>query len=143
MKMKVFSCVGMCSGIITSLLGGWDMALQTLVLFMMIDWFTGGILLPAVFQKSPKSEHGGLESRAGWKGLCRKGMMLVFVMIAVRLDLLMATSYLRDAVCIAFIANEAVSIVENAGLMGMPLPEVLVRAIDILEKESEEMKEGD
>ena len=62
-----------------------------------------------------------LESRAGWKGLCRKGMTLLFVLIAVRLDLLMGTNYLRDAVCIAFIANEALSILENAGLMGMPL----------------------
>lgn len=45
--------------------GGWDKFLQTLLLFMAIDWFTGGILLPAVFGKSPKSENGALESRAG------------------------------------------------------------------------------
>ena len=76
--------------------------------------FTGGVLLPVVFKKSPKSKSGTLESRAGWKGLCRKGMVLLFVLIVVRLDLLMGTSYLRDTVCIAFIANEAVSIVENA-----------------------------
>ena len=143
MKIKVFSYIGMCSGVVTALLGGWDTALQTLVLFMAIDWLTGGIILPAVFQKSPKSETGGLESRVGWKGLCRKGMILLFVLVAVRLDLLMRTNYLRDAVCIAFIANEAVSIVENAGLMGVPLPEILVKAIDILEKESTKMKEGD
>ena len=85
--------------------------------------FTGGVLLPVVFKKSPKSKSGTLESRAGWKGLCRKGMVLLFVLIAVRLDLLMGTSYLRDTVCIAFIVNEAVSIVENAGLMGVPIPE--------------------
>ena len=143
MKIKVCSYVGIGSGVITSLLGGWDLALQTLVMFMVIDWFTGGVLLPAVFQKSPKSEHGGLESRAGWKGLCRKGMVLLFVLIAVRLDLLIGTSYLRDTVCIAFITNEAVSIIENAGLMGIPLPEVLVHAIDILEKKSKKMKEGE
>ena len=97
--------------------GGWDAALETLVCFMAIDWITGGVLLPVVFKKSPKSENGTLESRAGWKGLCRKGMMLFFVLIAEKLDQLTQTNYLRDAVCIGFILNEAVSILENAGLM--------------------------
>ena len=107
-----------------------------------IDWITGGILLPVIFKKSPKSENGRLESRAGWKGLCRKGMTLLFVLIAVRLDLLMGTNYLRDAVCIAFIANEALSILENAGLMGMPIPEVLRQAIDILNGKAEKYTES-
>ena len=65
-------------------------------------------------------------------------MMLLIVLVAVRLDLLMGMDYLRDAVCIAFIANEALSIVENAGLMGVPLPEMLRNAIDILGKSAEE-----
>ena len=63
-------------------------------------------------------------------------MTLFCVLIAVRLDLLIGTSYLRDAVCIAFITNEVVSIVENAGLMGVPLPEILKKMIDVLEKKS-------
>ena len=87
--------------------GGWDAALETLVCFMAIDWITGGVLLPVVFKKSPKSENGTLESRAGWKGLCRKGMMLFFVLVAEKLDQLTQTNYLRDAVCIGFILNEA------------------------------------
>lgn len=136
MKNRIFTYIGLGSGMLTNLFGGWDVALQTLVLFMAIDWFTGGILLPAVFQKSPKSENGTLESRAGWKGLCRKGTTLFFVLIAVRLDLLMGTNYLRDAVCIAFIANEVVSIVENAGLMGVPLPNTIKKAINVLEKKT-------
>ena len=134
MKVKVFTYFGAGAGAITALFGGWDAALQTLILFMIIDWITGGILLPVVFRKSPKSENGALESRAGWKGLCRKSMTLLFVLIAVRLDLLIGTDYLRDAFCIAFIANEALSIVENAGLMGIPMPEMLMRSIDILQK---------
>lgn len=140
MKIKIFSYLGLGTGAITALFGGWDAALQTLVLFMVIDWITGGILLPAVFKKSPKSENGALESRAGWKGLCRKGMTLLFVLIALRLDLLIGTNYLRDAVCIGFIANEALSIVENAGLMGIPMPEVLQRAIDVLGKKSADVQ---
>ena len=93
---------------------------------------TGGVLLPVVFKKSPKSENGTLESRAGWKGLCRKGMMLFFVLIAEKLDQLTQTNYLRDAVCIGFILNEAVSILENAGLMGVKIPEILRSRIDVL-----------
>ena len=137
MKIKIVTGIGAVCGFVTTLLGGWDAARATLLLFMLMDWVTGGILLPAVFKKSPKSKNGALESRAGWKGLCRKGMMLLIVLVAVRLDLLMGTDYLRDAVCIAFIANEALSIVENAGLMGVPLPEMLRNAIDILGKSAE------
>ena len=143
MKYKMITVVALVGGALAELFGGWDMALQTLLLFMAVDWFTGGILLPAVFKKSLKSENGALESRAGWKGLCRKGMTLLIVLVAVRLDLLMGTSYLREAVCIAFIANEALSIVENAGLMGIPLPEALRKAIDILgEKRQKTQREG-
>ena len=131
---------GILGSIVTALFGGWDTVFQTLLLFMIIDWITGGILLPAVFKKSPKSENGALESRAGFKGLCRKGMILLFVMIAVRLDLLMGTSYLRDAVCIGFIANEALSVIENAGLMGVPFPKSLKKAVDVLQNKSMEVK---
>ena len=117
--------------------GGWDQALQTLLLFMVIDWLTGGVLLPVVFGKSPKSQNGTLESRVGFKGLCRKGMMLFYVLIAAKLDLLLGVNYVRDTVCIGFIVNELVSIVENAGLMGMPMPEGIQKVIDIMKRESE------
>ena len=83
---------------------------------------------------SVATDTGSLESKAGWKGLCRKCMTLVFVLVAYRLDLVIGTNYIRDAVIIAFIANETISLVENAGLMGLPLPEVISKAIDILQK---------
>lgn len=136
MKKVFMTVTGLFGSLVVRLFGGWDAALQTLILFMALDWITGGIILPAVFKKSPKSENGALESRAGWKGLCRKGMTLLFVLIAAQLDLLAGTSYLRDAVCIAFIANEALSIMENAGLMGVPLPKILKKALDILQRKS-------
>ena len=138
MKHIICTITGIIGSIVVTLFGGWDTALQTLVIFMVIDWITGGILLPVVFKKSPKSKNGTLESRAGWKGLCRKVMTLFFVLIAVRLDLLMGTSYLRDAVCIGFIANEAVSIIENAGLMGVPLPESIGNVVNALKENGKE-----
>ena len=141
MKYKIFTALALAGSAMAELFGGWDKALQTLVLFMALDWITGGILLPGVFQKSSKSANGAMESRAGWKGLCRKAMTLFYVLVAVRLDMLMGTDYLRDAVCIGFIANEALSIVENAGLMGVPLPTMLKKGIDVLKVSAE--KGGD
>ena len=96
MKYRIITLIGLAGSTLAVCFGGWDKFLQTLLLFMAIDWFTGGIFLPAVFGKSPKSENGALESRAGWKGLCRKGMTLLYVLIAARLDALMGTEYLRD-----------------------------------------------
>ncbi|MBE7024013.1 MAG: phage holin family protein, partial [Ruminococcaceae bacterium] len=80
-------------------------------------------------------ENGNLNSRAGWKGLCKKCVTLLFVLIAHRLDVSLGTEYIRTATIIGFIANEVISIVENAGLMGLPLPKVITKAIDILKKE--------
>lgn len=121
---------------VAELFGGWDLALQTLMLFMAVDWVTGGILLPGVFRKSPKSPNGAMESHAGWKGLCRKSMTLLYVLIAAQLDALIHTDYLREAVCIGFIANEALSIAENAGLMGLPMPDAIRKSLDLLKTES-------
>ncbi|MGN6711246.1 phage holin family protein [Anaerocolumna jejuensis] len=79
-----------------------------------------GIIVAGVFKNSTKSETGALESKAGWKGLFRKGMTLLIVLIAYRLDLAVGTTYIKDAVIIAYIANEVISVTENAGLMGVP-----------------------
>ena len=135
MKYKLITIIGIAGSSAASAFGGWDRFLQTLIIFMTIDWLTGGILLPVVFKKSPKSKNGTLESRAGWKGLCRKAMTLLYVLIGAQLDVLMGTEYVRNAVCIGFIANEALSIVENAGLMGLPMPEAIRKAIDVLNAE--------
>ena len=110
--------------------------MQTLLLFMAIDYITG-LLLAAVFNRSPKSAKGALESKAGFKGLCRKGMALLIVLVAAQLDLLMQTDITRNGVIIAFIANETISIVENAGLIGVPIPKALENAIEILQQKEE------
>lgn len=137
MKYKIFTALALAGSAVAELFGGWDMALETLLILMAADWITGGILLPAVFGKSPKSPNGALESRAGWKGLCRKGMTLFYILIAARMDRLLGMDYIRNAVCIGFIANELLSIVENAGLMGVPLPAMIRKVIDILKENAE------
>ena len=72
-------------------------------------------------------------------------MTLAVVLVACRLDMVIGSNLLRDAAVIAFIANETISIVENAGLMGVPVPPVIVQAIEVLKKKSEldNKKDGD
>lgn len=143
MKETLCAVLGAVGAGIAWLFGGWDASMITLIVFMAIDYITG-LVVAGVFKKSEKSENGGLESRAGWKGLCRKGVTLLFVFVAVRLDLLIGgTTYLRDGVCIAFIVNEVISITENAGLMGVPIPAVITNAISVLKKRQTETEEGD
>lgn len=141
MKNAICTTAGAIGGVIASLFGGWDAGLATLVMFMAID-YVSGLVMAGVFHNSKKTTSGALESKAGWKGLCRKGMSLLFVLIAYRLDLAIGSNYIRDAVIIGFIVNETISIVENAGLMGVPLPKAINKAIDILTSKSEE-KGGD
>ena len=64
-------------------------------------------------------------------------MTLLFVLIAYRLDLAIGVDYIRNSVIIGFMANELISIVENARLMGLPLPAVIGKAIDVLTKQAE------
>lgn len=133
MKVKEMICTaaGLTGGCIAKLFGGWDSALVTLIIFMIVDYLSG-LVVAGVFHKSKKSENGALDSKAGWKGLCKKGMALAVVLIAYRLDIALGLNFIRNAVIIGFMANELISIVENAGLMGVPLPAVINKAIDIL-----------
>ena len=135
----LYSLIGVVGGFVAMAFGGWSDALITLIIFMSVDYITG-LAVAGIFKKSKKSENGALESRAGFKGLCRKGVALMIVLVAVRLDIVMQTSYIKDAVIIAFIANEAISIIENAGLMGIPIPSVIAKAIDVLRKDSDGVK---
>ena len=137
MKSAICTTVGVVGSLVASLFGGWTASLTTLLLFMLIDYITG-MVVAGVFHRSPKTETGALESRAGIKGLIRKFTMLLFVLVGYRLDVAVGTTYIRDAICIAFMANELLSIVENAGLMGVPIPAIVTNAIDILSKKGED-----
>ena len=130
------TAAGLVGSGISALFGGWTSAMTTLIIFMCIDYVTG-LVVAGVFKKSSKSKTGALESKAGFKGLCRKGMVLLILLVACRLDRLMGTAYIKDAVCIAFCVNETLSIIENAGIMGVPVPKQLTKAIDILKGKGE------
>lgn len=133
---KICATAGAIGGAVAAAFGGWDAALSTLVIFMIIDYVLG-VIVAAFFKKSKKSKNGALDSNAGWKGLLKKGVTLLVVLVACRLELVTGISFIRDAVVIAYIANETISITENAGLMGIPIPAPIQRAVDILKNKSE------
>lgn len=143
MKESVFfSILGVLGSTISIAFGGWDSALTTLIIFMAIDYVTG-LIVAGIFHNSNKTENGSLESKAGWKGLCKKGVTLLIVLVACRLDIVLGSTFVKDAVVIAFVANETISIIENSGLMGIPIPSVITRAIDVLKSKTEETSNED
>lgn len=135
-KEWMLTLLGTAGGVCSWLLGGWNGTATVLLVLMAIDYLTG-IVGAAVFHVSTKSETGALESKAGWKGLVRKCLTLLLVIVAAMLDRLLGTAFVRDAVIIAFCANEALSIVENAALMGVPVPAAVRRAIEVLDEKAE------
>lgn len=136
MKNAIMAAVGTLGSVVASFFGGWTTAMTTLLIFMAVDYATG-LICAGVFHKSQKTESGALESRASFKGLCRKGVTIMIVLVCHRLDLIYGGSYIKDGACIAFILNELISIVENAGLMGLRIPKVVINAIEVLKKKGE------
>jgi toxin secretion/phage lysis holin len=118
-------------------LGGWSDDMTTLCYFMIID-FCLGIVLALVFKSSSKTSSGGLSSSACVKGLFRKILMIVAIFVVYRIELILGTKILKDTVIIGFIINETISIIENIGLMGLPLPKVVNEAVDLLKKKGDE-----
>ena len=135
-KTTVLTIVGVVGGFITNLLGGWTSDMQTLLILMGID-IVMGLLIAGFWKKSEKSTTGTINSLSMAKGLVRKGVYLLIILVAYRLDLSLNADYIRTAVIIAFIVNEVISIIENAGLMGVPIPKVITRAIEVLKNKSE------
>ena len=133
MKSYVCTALGFLGGLISWAFGGWDAAMAALLVCMGVDYLSGSIVA-LVFHKSSKSESGSYNSIYGVKGLFKKGLMLLFVLVAVQIDTLLGVAYVRDAVCVGFCCNEILSITENLGLAGIPMPQIVVKALEQLQK---------
>lgn len=136
MKENIGALVGIGAGVLSWLVGGFDTPVLALVICMGADYVTG-LIVAGVFHTSPKTSGGGLDSRVGWKGLARKFVTLLIVVVANLADVLLGLEYLRDAVIAGFSANECISILENAGLMGIRIPGALRDALEKLGQEAE------
>ena len=118
--LAAFAAVGTVAA---QALGGWDAAMQVLVALMAADYLTG-VLVAAVWQRSRKTESGALDSKAGYIGLLKKGMILLVVWLGV------------------LVGNEGLSLLENLGLMGVPFPAFLERALEALREQGDNGKGG-
>ena len=133
MKQTLCTGLGITGAFLSWAFGGWDAALTALMICICVDYISGS-LVALVFQNSNKSDTGAYNSAYGLKGLCKKGLMLMFVLVAVQIDRLMGADYVRVAVCIGFCSNEILSITENLGLAGVPMPQAVVKALEQLQK---------
>lgn len=140
-KNGVLAAFAFIGSFVANALGGWDASMQVLVALMVADYITG-VLVAAVWQRSNKSATGALDSKAGFKGLLKKGVILLLVWIGVLLDAATGANYIRTAVVLFFIGNEGISLLENLGLMGVPFPAFLRRALEALRDQGDKGKEG-
>ena len=115
--------VTLVGGLLTSLLGGWDMALKVLVLFVVLDYATG--LVAAYGEQN-------LNSRVGFRGIAKKILLFVPVAVAYWLDMLLGQEILRSLAIFFYIANEGLSMMENLGRAGVPFPEQIQEALEQL-----------
>ena len=116
--------IGTC---ITAALGGWDIALQVLVTFVILDYITG--LTVAIIDKT-------VSSAVGFKGIVKKVMIFALLYVAVQADKATGTSIIRSFTIMFYIANEGISILENAGKLGVPYPAPLKNILVALKEKS-------
>lgn len=135
---NIYKAVAAAAGAIMSFFTGIPIIMWVLIAMMTIDYITG--LITGAMGVSNKTEGGGLSSRAAFEGILRKVMIVFVVLLAVLLDLAVQNSAgvsfsaVTGATCLWFIASEGVSILENAAEMGVPIPSVLLAALEILKK---------
>lgn len=117
----------------TYIFGSWDLALQVLIVFMILDYGTGVLYAYLTDQ---------LNSEVGFKGLVKKCMILVVLIIGVMLDRIVGngTWVFRTLVAYFYIANEGISLLENVGNIGIPIPNKIRNALEQLNKDDEESK---
>lgn len=133
---RITKAIAAALGAAAGLLGEWNVLLTVLVWMMGIDYATG--LICAWRGRSPKTDGGGVSSKAGFDGLARKGLIILIVLMATLLDSAIGSgsSLFQSAAASYYIANEGISILENSALMGVPYPKKLLDAL-------EGLREGD
>lgn len=134
-RQLIVGGISTVGSVIANLFGGWSDGLTVLCIFMIIDFITG--MTAAAMGASEKSINGGISSGIIWRGILKKIMTLVMVVVGAQLDKLTGASYIKDAVVIAYCITEVVSIIENAGLIGLPVPAVIQKVIDVLKEKND------
>lgn len=130
--------IGTTGGFLSTMIGGFSYSLQTLVILIGIDYITS-LICSLFFKKSKISKKEHYDSKAGIQYLLRKAAIFIAVIVAYQLDFIAETGGgIREAVILFFIAHEGFAIVENLGLMGVPIPAVMKKAFKLLESDEEQ-----
>ena len=126
---NIKAAVAVCGAVISSLLGGWDLALYVLVSFVIIDYITG--IIAAYHEKT-------LDSRVGFHGITKKILLFIPIVMAVMVDELMGSTVLRSVAIWFYTANEGLSILENLGRVGVLVPPSLLKTLQQLKEKGDE-----
>ena len=134
---KVTKALAGAAGAIAGLLGEWNVLLTVLAIMMVLDYLTG--LVVAWRGKSPKTDGGGVSSKAGFDGLIRKALIMAVVLLATLLDTAAGNSarVFQTAATTYYIANEGISILENTALMGVTYPKFVMNALEALKQKGD------
>lgn len=135
---KVLKIIAGVAGAIAGLFGEWTTMLTILVVVMATDYISGCIV--AACGKSPKSENGGLSSKVGFVGIAKKAFIMILILLATMLDRAVGngTMVFQSSLVLYYIANEGLSILENAALLGVRFPEKLKKALETLREQEED-----
>lgn len=136
LQQTLLSLVMSLAALLARALGGWDAALAVMFLLMGLDVVSG--LLVALCRKSDKTGSGGFRSGSFFTGLTRKLLMVLLVILGTALDSLLGTSVCRLSVIGFYAANEALSVVENAALLGLPFPRGLLTSLERYQQQQDE-----
>ena len=132
---RILKLLAGAAGAVAGLFGEWTATLTILVAMMAVDYVSGVIV--AACGRSPKTEAGGLSSKAGFVGIAKKGFIMLLVLLATLLDRAVGNEAMvfRTSLVFYYIANEGLSVLENAALMGVPFPQKLKKALEALREE--------
>ena len=144
MWQKIVRAAALAAGGVAGLFGEWRATLTILVMVMGIDYITG--VLVAAAGRSDKTEGGGLSSKAGFLGLAKKGFIMLIVLLATLLDRAVGAGGARSTVfqtaaCFYYIANEGLSILENAGRMNIPVPAFIRKRLEDMRQDRTDEEE--
>ena len=135
--MKVKQVISLVIGALTTgllkVIGEPTQDLKILLLLMVIDLIVG-FTVSAVWHKSSKTKSGKVSSKVMFKGIVKKILTLVLVVVAYQIDILLGYDVIRHIAIIAFIVQEIISIIENIAITGIKSPEIITKALDILER---------
>ena len=135
--MKVKQVISLVIGALTTglikVIGEPTQDLKILLLLMVIDLIVG-FTVSAVWHKSSKTKSGKVSSKAMFKGIVKKILTLVLVVVAYQIDILLGYDVIRHVAIIAFIVQEIISIIENITITGIKAPDIITKALDVLER---------